>query len=329
MKTPEQSKKNLPEELDTELKNLSQDEVAGLREVWDLAAEPARSNFPDSVRLGNIWAAIESQAEAGTATKNEGIGLKAVDRPPVNKKRYGRLVYLNWAIAAVFIICAVALGVFFTPLTVTAPLGETASVTLKDGSVVELNSGSTLRYARRFSNERRVFLDGEAYFDVAREGRPFFIETFNSSVQVLGTKFNVKAWGSENKTVVALQSGSVRVEDINGTRDGVTLVPGQTVRVDVGDMMLSEPDNAKVTSSMAWRSGDLFFSEERLATVLDEIERRFDTGITLADESIGNRLIIYSHKNPQSAEVVLEELCISLGLHVRASEQGFEIYNLE
>ena len=325
MKTPEQNKKNLPEELDTELKQLSNEDVAGLEEVWNLASAPAPSNFPNPDRLGDIWASIESKTAEGRSGEYNKVPARAADRPPIKQKKRSHTKQFRWAMATFVALFVIAAGIYFTPSTVTAPLGETASVQLNDGSHVELNSGSSLRFSRRFGQKRTVFLEGEAYFDVIKEDRPFIVETFNSSVQVLGTTFNVKAWNQDDNTVVALRSGSVRVEEL-GTQEAVTLVPGQTVRVDINDMALSEPDEALVSSSLAWRSGDFSFSEERLITILHDIERRFNMTITLADESIGSKRTKYSRKNPESAEVVIEELCISLGLMHRISEDGIEIY---
>ena len=123
--------------------------------------------------------------------------------PQSKENRLLALFPMRWlAVAAVLIIGVIGARMWFAPVTLTVPYGETASIQLSDGSMVELNSGSTIKYARSFGDERRVSLQGEAFFDVEKETRPFIVETFNGSVRVLGTTFNVKAWDDESKTVV-------------------------------------------------------------------------------------------------------------------------------
>ena len=325
MKTPENKNKKLPAELDTELQNLSDSEVKGLKEVWDLASIPPSSVFPDPSKLDQIWNAVDDKIGEGTS---ELLLHDKDDRPAVQRKQTARIIPIRWlAVAAVLIIGAIGARLWLAPVTLTVPYGETASVQLSDGSMVELNSGSTIKYARSFGEERRVLLQGEAFFDVEKENRPFIVETFNGSVQVLGTTFNVKAWDDESKTVVALQSGSVQVAGLMNEDAPKLLNPGQTARIQNEEILLSPTEEGLVPASLAWRSGDFSYSEEELSAVLHDIERRFDTVILMSSESMGSRKTKYSRKNPGSASVVLEELCASLGLAFRTTGEGFEVYD--
>lgn len=325
MKTSDNKNKNLPTELDKELQSLTESEVQGLEEVWDLSGSPPSSTFPDQARLDQIWLAVEGKI-AGDSSGTK-LGGKQ-DRPAVQRGRTARIYSIQWlAVAAVAIIGIVGASIWFSPVTVSVPYGETASVQLSDGSTVELNSGSSVKYARSFGDERKVTLTGEAFFDVKKEGRPFIVETFNSSVSVLGTSFNVKAWDDESKTVIALQSGSVQVSGISNTNEPVRLSPGQTAKVQPQEIVLSQSEEGLVPASLAWRSGDFAYSEEELIAILRDIERRFDTQIGLASSSLASRKTKYNRKNPDSASIVLEELCASLGLAFRSTDAGFEVYD--
>ena len=325
MNTPENKNKNLPGELDKELQKLSEADVKGLQEVWDLAGSAPASGFPDPAKLDQVWLAVEGKIERD---RRDTELTPADDRPAVKRVKSARIIRMRWlAAAAVLVVGIVGTQLWFAPVTVTVPYGETASVQLSDGSSVELNSGSSIRYARSFGEERKVKLQGEAFFDVQRENRPFIVETFNSSVQVLGTSFNVKAWDNESKTVVALQSGSVQVNGMTQADESVRLIPGQTARIETDGILLSPSEERLVPASLAWRTGDFAYSEEALSAVMSDIERRFDTQITITPSSLGSRKTKYNRKNPGAASIVLEELCASLGLAFRSIDSGFEVYD--
>ena len=99
---------------------------------------------------------------------------------------------------------------------------------LADGSKVYLNSESRLRFPTRFEGkERRVYLEGEGYFEVARDSaKPFIVEAKEVDVRVLGTSFNVNTYVSERAIRTTLVSGKVRVGD-RLTGKGEVILPGQ------------------------------------------------------------------------------------------------------
>jgi ferric-dicitrate binding protein FerR (iron transport regulator) len=100
---------------------------------------------------------------------------------------------------------------FFTEYTV--PYGSKSMVILPDSSLIWMNAGSRLRYSSAFNHaEREVFVEGEAYFKVARnEAKPFFVRTSAVTLKVLGTSFNVKAYPEEDLVETTVESGSVQV----------------------------------------------------------------------------------------------------------------------
>ena len=104
------------------------------------------------------------------------------------------------------------------------PRGGEYSVTLQDGTVVNLNSASELRYPVRFAGtERKVFLTGEAYFQVAKDN-PFVVVTGEAEIEALGTSFNIYSYEEENRIETTLVEGAVRFAVADQT---VILMPGE------------------------------------------------------------------------------------------------------
>ena len=318
---------NLPTELDTELQKLSDEEVQGLNEVWDLTGMPSATDFPNPDKLNTIFSAIDEQI---SKNNREGKPIPKEDREPVRRKRTARIYSIRWlAAAAVIVMGLIGWRSWLSPIQVSAPMGQTASVELHDGSTVELNSGSQIQYSRSFGDVRKVRLNGEAYFDVVNEGRPFIVETFNSSIQVLGTTFNVKAWGDEMKTVVALESGRVEVTGLSSGDDTILLQPGEIAQVQNNSVQLSSKDEGLVPTLLAWRTGDFSYPEEELRVIFRDIERRFDIQIDVASPEVGSLKTKFNRQNPNSVDVLIEEICASMGLSFRTTATGFEVYNPE
>lgn len=181
------------------------------------------------------------------------------------------------AAAAVVLLIAVGLFVRMQPQTMSVPYGEAQMVELRDGSQVELSGGSTLTYPRRWeSGERRVRLDGEAYFDVIPQDLPFVVQTFNADVTVLGTQFNVRAWEDDPvpETAVTLAAGRVAVTP---RRDDQ-----KNDRVDAGRMAADRADGDRLEADRADADRADADVAERLAD--DRGSRAYD-GASRTDDS--------------------------------------------
>jgi ferric-dicitrate binding protein FerR (iron transport regulator) len=141
---------------------------------------------------------------------------------------------------------------------------------------VWLNSGSSLTYPVSFiSNERKVSVTGEAYFEVAHDAsRPFIVKNGSMDVQVLGTHFNVNAFKDDgNDTKVTLLEGSVKIN--NGSATGL-LKPGQQAAVTKEIKIVNDVDLNLV---MAWKNGYFEFDNASLQNVLKEVSRWYDVDV--------------------------------------------------
>ncbi|SDD26394.1 FecR family protein [Niabella drilacis] len=164
--------------------------------------------------------------------------------------------------------------------TLTNPKGSRViDMMLSDGSHVWLNAGSSITYPVAFEgDERNVKLEGEGYFEVAKDpSKKFIVQAGNINTEVLGTHFNINAYNDEWATRVTLLEGSVKVSGILRPVSSV-LRPGQqaTLRRAQGDIVLGRPDLNQV---MAWRNGVFYLNHQSIATVMQEVGNWYDVQI--------------------------------------------------
>ena len=303
--------------LEALLADADPEERADLHELWALTGSVPEPGIVDRAAEDRVWQALDTLIE----TSPEVAG----DRPRLRRVARHR----GWmAVAASFLIGAIGLALWMQPVTHTAPLGERLTVSLPDGSTVELNSGATLRYARRFGEERSVHLEGEAFFDIIKASRPFRVETFNAQVEVLGTRFNVRAWpeGFTPLTTVTLEEGRVLLAALARPAQVAEMRPGETRSVGPA-AGLSAPDTVSLGRVLAWRSGALIYHDELLGVVLEDLERRFGVTLVLQAPSLYRKRVSFSKHNPVDAESVIQDLCAGNGLKYRAITTGFELYD--
>ncbi|RXK83112.1 FecR family protein [Filimonas effusa] len=159
--------------------------------------------------------------------------------------------------------------------TLTTPRGGKYRVQLPDGTTVWLNAASSLRYPTAFHGaQRMVELSGEAYFEVAANGRMPFIVSVNkeSAVEVLGTSFNINAYHDEPGQTTTLLSGTVRVK---AAAANSLLQPGQQAQVVTGKpiQVLQHVNTRQV---IAWKNGIFDFQDRKLADVMRQLSRWYD-----------------------------------------------------
>ncbi|TDQ79267.1 FecR family protein [Sphingobacterium yanglingense] len=167
-----------------------------------------------------------------------------------------------------------------TSATLTTPRGGQYRITLADGTKVWLNAASSLQYPARFDGDtREVTLRGEAYFEVAHNGRQRFI--VNSGEQrtvVKGTKFNISAYPDDHQIATTLLEGSVAIQLSQGTKDDELLLkPDQEAVVKDGKMSKRSVD---ANEAMAWSQGKFMFTDAPLPVIMRQIARWYDVDVT-------------------------------------------------
>ena len=179
---------------------------------------------------------------------------------------------------------------------------------LADGTMVWLNSDSELRYPVNFAGtERRVFLKGEAYFDVARNAdMPFWVESGGLEVEALGTEFNVNVYGDEGYLRTTLAEGKVRVS-YAATRQACILEPGEQAVLEEGTLSVRQVDLKDI---VGWKEGRFVFSDMPLEAIVRQLERWYDVEFEFFDPAAKYYRftgVIMRHKSLQEVLALLEE----------------------
>ncbi len=178
---------------------------------------------------------------------------------------------------------------------VIIPYGKKSKLILEDGTVVWLNAGSRLAFPQKFNGKKReVFLEGEAYFEVANNNlQPFIVSTEEINIEVLGTKFNVSAYKTDNFNETVLLEGKVNLRKKNKIfGDDIFLLPNQKATYDQSgkDFLLKQELNPE--RYIAWIEGWYEFSNENLQQVLKKLERYYNVSFEYDQNSIAGLLPI-------------------------------------
>lgn len=278
------------------------------------------------------WPALEQQLKAGSETADKMPDL--IRARPVFRLR----------LVAVWIaLLALGAGIWYYGTThrhpdkgnlsasfsqVKVPFGAPEKKSLPDGSEVWLNAGSRIRYADDFGyRNREVYLDGEAYFRVSRdENHPFVVHAGNIVIRVLGTEFNVSAYGDEDKVEATLIKGKVEIS-INGNPDKkIVLTPREKLTVinqqfklagsvqgprkelsfqvkEVVPLQAADP-----IPEVAWLKDRLVFQNEAFDNLARRLERRFNVHIIFCDSTLMTERLsgVFENENIEKALNLLE-----------------------
>ncbi|WP_163322775.1 FecR family protein [Draconibacterium mangrovi] len=172
--------------------------------------------------------------------------------------------------------------------TITCALGDKSTVTLPDGSLVYLNSGSELRFNNDFHQDyREVEIEGEAYFQVEKNKEiPFRVEAGDITVEVLGTEFNLKAYPEENTISTTLVEGSVQIKSAS---QQAIMKPNQKIVFDKESNKMTLHNLKDVDPETEWKEGRLVFRNESLGDLELKLERWFDVDIVFSDNEVKAR----------------------------------------
>jgi transmembrane sensor len=164
--------------------------------------------------------------------------------------------------------------------TIVTPRAGQYHIVLADGSKVWLNAVSSLRFPTAFNGAtREVELTGEAYFEVAKnKAKPFTVKTGGTTVNVLGTHFNVNAYKDNGEIKTTLIEGSVRLAD---GKTEVKLIPGQQGRTTGTGFIITPAD---LEETMAWKNGYFIFRDENVISIMKRVARWYDVEIIYKDD---------------------------------------------
>ena len=245
-----------------------------------------------------------------------------------NRKQYNsrtrRKILQYAAVAAIIIITSLSTFIITHNVQnvadekyceIEVPYGARSSLTLPDGSKIWLNAGSKLRYKRNFDiQERDVYLDGEAFFDVEKSKHPFVVHTSHIDILVLGTTFNVKSYSDDDNIETTLVEGNIRIEQKESDQplflrpkqkltynkrsnqyqknsmssekqvQGKSDEPHETEKL--GAKPISIEGNVDTENVTSWKDGKLIINNEPLEELAIKLERKYDIVFQFGNEEL-------------------------------------------
>ena len=217
-----------------------------------------KAEIPYSKSKEDVWEILEERIESNKSTKTFFLSQKII-----------------FTLAASVLLLA---GVFsflrFFTQKISSPAGQHFTVNLPDGSIVELNAGTTIAYHPYwYAYSRDIQLEGEAFFEVEK-GKQFTVKSSLGKTIVMGTSFNI--YSREDSYGVSCVTGTVKV--VSDTKEEAILSPGLHAEIgENGDIIVSKTQESG--TNLEWRNNMFKFTAAKLSEVIAEIERQYNVVI--------------------------------------------------
>lgn len=278
-----------------------------------------------------IFRAVEEEWAASHEPSQEAVRIQELLSRRHRARRIRRIVFgaaaaVAAAIGAVFFVnrTFIAPAGNNEPLyyTMEAPMGTHSRLSLPDGTDVWLNAGSTLRYSSEFGiGDRNISLEGEAYFEVARnDGLPFRVSAGECVFSVLGTKFDIQAYGEDGNVTAVLMQGSLKCEARDRT---AYMSPGDRVIVNKDSEMLKDKVNAEQYRS--WIDGLICYDKIELPALLRKLSREYNVEINLLTDAFDARTLHVSFSSDVPVETILKAISETVPIKVTSSGRTFTV----
>jgi len=199
-------------------------------------------------------------------------------------------------------------------------MAQGQQVELNDGSIVTMNQGATLSYPKSFRSDlRELHLEGEAFFEVERdESRPFVVHTTHSTVEVLGTSFNIDAEEAETKVEVA--TGKVRVAH-ETSQETAILTKNESVTLTPSKLSV---DKSADPNFMAWKTGVFRFANASPSQVIADLQTYYGKKISLKNPNASCSFT--STFDNRSLKEIAEIIQLSCDLKLTEKNGSYELY---
>ena len=202
---------------------------------------------------------------------------------------------------------------------------EADVVELPDGTHISLGSKTTFHYDKDYGKDKRiVYLEGEAYFDVAKQkDKPFIVKTKEQDIEVLGTKFNVMAYPLDSLVVTTLSEGSVRLTSLNMAHPTI-LKPDQQLiyNRNTKKSYLQDVDAQQYSS---WTSGYYYFPQQSLQAILDRLSHVYGIQFTVNSEALNKRTFTGTFYRGQSIKDIMDIINLSIPIRYKIDDHHVTI----
>ena len=294
-----------------------------IRKMW--SAQPGELPELDTERaLDHVLSRIR-QSSPAAQRKLVSVPIPTRRKPVLN---FFTRPYLVRAAAAIVVVVG---AIYVLTILTSKREGERISFTfnsmqtleLSDGTRATFDVGSSFAYDKNFAKARarEVFLDGEAYFEVAKNDKShFIIHAGIGRIEVLGTKFNVRAWEGTKQVVVAVQEGRVsfQTEGNDDTSQVVYLSKDRASRLIEGKSP-TPPEEIDISKYLSWMKREFYFQNTPVQEVLNQLERWYNVKVEIADSAmLKDNVTVFIENKPLAENLDL----ISVVMNVQYVQRG-------
>ncbi len=280
------------------------------RKTWQ---NVEKSKIESQINIDNEWDELSSKIGLGENAKAKIIQMYEKEKSHFYKRFAGIAAVIILLIASAYF-----LNLYFTKDKLQQIVAQTEILEnkLPDGTLVTLNSGSSIEFTKNFKGKtREIKLKGEAYFDVSHDKtKAFIILANNVRIEVLGTSFYVNTNSGENKMEVILNNGKVAVYYADNPDSRIIMLPDEKVEIAVVNHKIIKSVNAD-ENYLAWKTKEFIFRDHSLKEVVELLNKVYNSNIKITNEKIENYRINTSFKG-QSLESVLKVLEATLDLEI-------------
>ena len=202
---------------------------------------------------------------------------------------------------------------------------EADVVELPDGTHISLGSKTTFNYDKDYGKDKRiVYLEGEAYFDVAKQkDKPFIVKTKEQDIEALGTKFNVMAYPLDSLVITTLLEGSVQLKTMNFPERTIMRPNQQLIyNRNTKQASLFHVDARQFTS---WTTGYYYFHEQSLKAILDRLSHVYGMQFTVNSEILNQRTFTGTFYRGQSIKDIMEIVNLSIPIKYKIDDRHVTI----
>ena len=281
--------------------------------------------------LAQNWA-ISAEVDSNTLIETVFTQIQEYQKEHHMKSRFSvsGILKVYQKIAAFLLIPVIGLGILYwvsqadhsaDQYTETiAPRGQKSQIVLADGTKVWLNSDTKIRYPGNFNkNQRDIYLDGEAFFEVSKnERQPFVVHTSGVNVKVLGTKFNVKAYSDENQIETSLFEGRVNLLMTNPSDKTIEkeVKPGQSFAYSKTDrqLVLNRFPQDEING---WKKNQLIFKDDTFSNLVRKIERWYNVKVMYDEKQFDDRRLTVELYEGERLDRLMEIISLALSVNYK------------
>ena len=285
-------------------------------------AEASPENYRLYLEERRLWCALLLHA-----------GRRTARRPAL----WRRLAAWRVSGAAACILLLVGLaGIFFAGRMVpdgrmqqvVVPAGQRVELRLADGTKVWLNSSSSVEYvAPFFSRQRRVKMEGEAYFEVEHDRRaPFVVSTNGLDIEVLGTRFNIRNDDNEHRVTTVLLEGAVKAYASGREQASVRLHPAQQLVFDTRTHAMRLTDCPSAERSINWIDGRFCFEHDTFGEIVAELKRYYNVDIRFMDNRLRDMRFSGNFRVEDGIYHIMSVLQLTYKFNYRIAGNDSELY---